>query len=202
MDINILYVHGLNSDGNSVTGKTIDKVLRECIPGHNITVFHPTFPKDGASAIKLLKDEVRKNHINIVIGTSLGGFIALNAEGPYRIVVNPALHPSQTLLKLGESNEVAASYESIENKLFRSIDFEDKATTIGWFANNDEVVQNGPEFKRLYGNCHKFAGQHRMDERVIRDIIVKSVNGWITMYEKNAFESLTYMSNANKLLLE
>ena len=194
-NINILYVHGLNSDGNSITGKTIEKVLKETFPDIHINVYHPTFSKIGPEAINTLKQEIRKNNINIVIGTSLGGFVALNAEGPFRIVVNPALHPSKTLIKLGEPEEVAQTYADLETKLFRSIDWETKASTIGWFADNDEVVRNGSEFERKYGRKREFHGVHRMDEKVIRRIIVDSVREWITMSEKDMFENITYISN-------
>jgi len=201
-DINIMYVHGLNSDGNSITGKTMERVLQSQFPDMNINVFRPTFPKTGPEALNVLNKEIRKNKINIVIGTSLGGFVTLNAHGPFRIVVNPAMHPSKTLLKLGEPEEVAATYKDIEEKLYSNIDFEDKAATIGWFADNDKVVQNGGEFKKLYGRKREFHGEHRMDERAIKDIIVRSIREWITMCENGTFEDLTYFSNINNLLLD
>lgn len=200
--INVMYVHGLNSNGNSTTGKLIEKVLKEQFSDIEINVFHPDFPKYGPDAIKTLKQEIRKNKINIVIGTSLGGFVALNAEGPFRIVVNPALHPSRTLLELGESDGIANSYADIENKLYSNIDLEMKASTIGWFADNDKVVRNGKEFEKKYGKKRDFHGEHRMDERVIRDIIVRSVREWVALRNNNTFEDLTYFSNINGLLLD
>lgn len=197
-----MYVHGLNSSGESETGKTIEKVLTAKFPNFKINIIRPTFPKTGPEAISLLKQEIKKNKINIVIGTSLGGFIALNAEGPFRIVVNPAMHPSKLLTKLGEPQEVADTYVDIEEKLYKSIDYETKATTIGWFADNDKVVKNGGEFKQKYGSRREFHGEHRMNEKVISDIIVRSVQEWITKSENGMFEDLTYFSNINNLLFD
>lgn len=185
-----MYVHGLNSNGNSSTGKNIEKILKRDLPDIDIEVKHPSFSKNGEEAIKLLKKEAED--CNIVIGTSLGGFLTLNADGAYRIVVNPALHPSKTLLKLGESDEVASSYKNIEKNLFSSIDFEDKATVIGYFADKDEVVNNKEEFSKLYGKkaVKSFSGKHRMSEKNVEEIIVPEVKRYIKMCESNYFDSL------------
>lgn len=185
-----MYVHGLNSDGNSTTGKNIEKILKREISDVDIVVKHPTFPKDGSEAIKTLKKE--SEDCNVVIGTSLGGFLALNAEGTYRLVVNPALHPSTTLLRLGESAEIANTYKAIENKLFSSIEFEDKATVIGFFADNDTVVNHKEEFCRLYGQkaTKTFHGEHRMNEQNIEDIIVPEIKKYVQLCNSNYFGCL------------
>ena len=179
--LTLMYVHGLNSNGNSSTGKTIEKLVKQYFPTIDIVVKHPTFSKDCNEALSLLKEEAKD--CDIVIGTSLGGFLALNAKGVYRIIVNPALHPSVTLLELGESSEVASSYKNTEHDLISSINEEDKGTLVGYFADNDTVVNNKDEFKQLYGEnaTHDFHGEHRMNKNVIKEIIIPEVLKYIEM---------------------
>lgn len=197
-NLTIMYVHGLNSSGNSSTAKNIETVLTHNFPDVNITIKHPTFSKNANDAIKLLKKEAED--CDIVIGTSLGGFLALNAEGAYRIVVNPALHPSITLPKLGESKEISDSYKNAEKKLISSVDFEDKVTVIGYFADKDEVVNDKEEFSKIYGKkaTKSFSGKHRMDKQNIEDIIVPEVKKYIKMCESNYFDSFNALPGSSK----
>ena len=191
--LSILYVHGLNSDGNSITGKLIERALREALPTVDITVKHPTFPKTCTEALEVLNKESKE--VNIVIGTSLGGFITLNARTKYRIVFNPALRPSETLLELGESNEVASSYKPYEDKLYKSIDGEDRITTVSYFADNDTVVRDGDEFKKIFHHINTFHGEHRLREKDM-PIVVTEVKKYISLLEGGHLGELIYPSNS------
>lgn len=83
--MNILYVHGLGSSGNSETAVKLENIFVQ----HK--VFHPDIPLDPNEAILFIKDFVLTNNINVIIGTSLGSFYSKFVDGPFKILINPAL---------------------------------------------------------------------------------------------------------------
>ena len=83
--MNILYVHGLGSSGNSETAVKLENIFIQ----HK--VFHPDIPLDPNEAILFIKDFVLTNNINVIIGTSLGSFYSKFVDGPFKILINPAL---------------------------------------------------------------------------------------------------------------
>lgn len=84
-NMNILYVHGLGSSGNSKTALSLENIFTQ----HK--VFHPDIPLDPNEAILFIKDFVLTNNINVIIGTSLGSFYSKFVDGPFKILINPAL---------------------------------------------------------------------------------------------------------------
>ena len=68
----ILYVHGFNSAGGGAKAVAITKQFPK------YKVLSPTFNyKDFKSVLKQLNSLFLMNKINLVVGTSLGGFFAL-----------------------------------------------------------------------------------------------------------------------------
>ena len=94
--MNILYLHGLGSIGESDTSKKLRKLLPDD------TIYAPELPQDPLEAYSFIWHEVRNKDIYIVIGTSLGGFYSLLCRGYNKIAVNPFLGRGEELLeKLG-----------------------------------------------------------------------------------------------------
>ncbi len=91
--MNIIYLHGLSSSGNSNTAKR----LRELLPDDNIIT--PDIPIDPKDALLLLETLRRIYNTNetIIIGTSMGAMYAQQMKGFRRILVNPAFHVSKLL---------------------------------------------------------------------------------------------------------
>lgn len=111
----VIYVHGYGSTGETDTAKN----LRRIVEGE-FEVISPTYNcSDPLGARAALEDLLLslKDRSPIIVGTSLGGFFAnvLARRGNIpAVLVNPALKPSASLHKYGESAEVLAGYLEVE----------------------------------------------------------------------------------------
>lgn len=81
--MNILYLHGFRSSGNSSTADYIQEKL-----GSKHTVFCFDLPHQPKKAIEFIQQKIDELEIDLIVGTSLGGVYAYNFEMP-RICVNP-----------------------------------------------------------------------------------------------------------------
>nr|CRY95309.1 hypothetical protein [uncultured prokaryote] len=91
--MNIVYLHGLSSSGNSNTASK----LRELLPDDNvITPDIPVEPDKALTLIHSIVDRLPKED-TLIIGTSMGAMYAQQISGYRRILVNPAFHVSELL---------------------------------------------------------------------------------------------------------
>ena len=91
--MNIIYLHGLASSGQSNTAKK----LRELLPDDNVvTPDIPVCPIEALQLLLSLAGEYRTDD-TIVVGTSMGAMYACQMKGYRRILVNPAFHVSGLL---------------------------------------------------------------------------------------------------------
>ena len=112
-----IYLHGYGSNGNTDTAKGLRALLAE-----TCKVISPTYDwsKPQAAAAGLA-DLYRAHGADrpVLVGTSLGGFYAnylsRMLEAP-AVIVNPALYPSTSLAKYGESAETLAGYAELERQ--------------------------------------------------------------------------------------
>lgn len=91
--MNILYLHGLGSSSNSSTIKQ----LRKLHPYHRwfAVDVYPNLTK----SLKIIQDFIRENDIDILMGTSMGGFQTLAADfDGYKVAINPPIHTDFTPL--------------------------------------------------------------------------------------------------------
>ena len=89
----ILYVHGFASSGQNGTVKTMGVLLPET------ETIAPDLPAEPEEAMSLLKGLCEKEAPDLILGTSMGGMYAEQLRGIDRILVNPAFHLADTLLK-------------------------------------------------------------------------------------------------------
>ena len=89
----ILYVHGFASSGQNGTVKAMGVLL----PGAEIIA--PDLPVEPAEAMSLLREICDTQHPDLIIGASMGGMYAEQLRGFDRILVNPAFHLADTILK-------------------------------------------------------------------------------------------------------
>lgn len=89
----ILYVHGFASGGQNGTVKAMETLL----PETQITA--PDLPVDPHEAMALLHGICDTEKPDLIIGTSMGGMYTEQLHGFDRILVNPALHLADTILK-------------------------------------------------------------------------------------------------------
>lgn len=193
LDINILYLHGFASSGNSGTAKEI----QECLP--NCKVISPDLPIHPSEALALIHKIVDEQEIDLVIGTSMGGYFAAQFSDTMKILVNPSFHVSRMMKnRLGDNYEMTIPYfkqredgatEFVLNKeianwyfaLERNIEKSAfaanrcKIETLGVFGTDDDVVNCREEYLSLYDNIRFFKGGHRLNKEAVEEIIIPSI---------------------------
>lgn len=169
----IAYIHGYNGSPNGVSFNILSKYLNK-----NYELVGIDYDEENID-IDSLKLELKSLGISKVIGSSLGGFIALNLGNEFKkMVFNPCMKPSVELPKLGTSEKMIAKYASIENAFFSNLkgDELDKATTCGFFGDSDELF--GPYgykllFKSYYRNAYNMKCGHQIEDSAIKNIVYK-----------------------------
>ena len=154
------------------------------------TVIAPDIPIDPAEALPFLKDYCRTHHADLVIGTSMGGMYAMQMEGILRICVNPALHLSlvKDVLQVGTferfqptadgethftiTEEIIQHFKEMEQHLFVRETNESRYDCWGFFADGDTLANCKDEFAQHFPHVFDFHGEHRMNNQVIRDVII------------------------------
>lgn len=179
----ILYIHGINSSGN--TGRMLKRIFKERYG--DVEVIAPSIPANYHEAEKVV-DEVMKNESpDLVIGTSLGGFMTLATQTPYRIAINPTLYPSKTLPLIETPKEISESYIEIEKRIKDLLDWEDRITVFGVFGDKDKVVNHRAEFENRYLKDHIFTvpgGEHQMKEEEFKKYVFPIIESIDTNWEK------------------
>lgn len=94
----IVYIHGLNSDHNATKGKLLDEFCQKNFP--QIKVHRPNLNHSPAKVHELLKDLIAKDEQTGLVGSSLGGFFATlmsNETGKKAVLLNPSMNPHESL---------------------------------------------------------------------------------------------------------
>lgn len=203
-EINILYLHGLGSCAKSNSYFVLKDTFESMtlLNAHVYSIDIPTNPKE---AIKKISDFVRIKNINIVVGTSLGGFYTMLVDGVAKITINPAMHPSVLLPTLvdigkpieyyGERADGATTYtltkkdiedfKEIENKFYNdTLDEEYTYETYGVFGTEDDVVNNYDEFCGYY-RPYRVSRVNGLGHRLTEDCIKKEIKNIILDAIKN-----------------
>ena len=164
----VLFVYGYGGSPQS----TMCQLFRKYLPKNDYEIVSFVYPQhDCAQAVEFLEHKIEREDIDLVLGTSLGGFItlALNTKVP-KYVVNPCMRPTVELPKLTPrpdhpddvqpSPELIATYEPFENQLFAKSHKEEPIT--GFFAENDELVGTRyvEEFAIKFGRTVMIPGSH------------------------------------------
>lgn len=180
----ILYIHGYGSHGH--TGESMEKFFKE---KYGIIVYHPQFsPYYDKARIEI--DNFLKTHkIDLIIGTSLGGFMTLDTPGYFRIVVNPALDAYNALRSIGVSEDIVNTYELPSVSLPKDL-FSVKFGVYGVFGGKDTVVDYKDEFYRIYNHNNMIIApdmEHSMSDEDIKKYlfnVVETVDKAISDYKE------------------
>lgn len=89
----IIYLHGFASGGQNGTVKTMGVLLPET------RIIAPDIPVEPQEALPMLKELCGREQPDLIIGVSMGAMYAEMLHGYYRILVNPAFHLADTILK-------------------------------------------------------------------------------------------------------
>lgn len=180
----IIYFHGFASSGASGTVQN----LRLILPDDEIIA--PDIPVDPAEALPFLRELCASELPDFVIGTSMGGMYAQQMHGFRKICVNPAFNMStmSKVLKTGEhpflngrkdnqktfriTREIIQHFNQMERQQFKGITDFDLANTYGLFGIHDDLVNTYDLFRRHYPNAERFDGEHRLNEKVLKKVII------------------------------
>lgn len=141
--MNIIYIHGLDSDANSTKGLLLEDYCDKHYP--EIKVYRPDLnsaPKQVFEQLVKSVIELNKEDKTVLVGSSLGGYFSTlvsNHTGCPALLLNPSTQPHVTLQRF--ANELLL--ESVEDKI---LDNHILHTTAGgwnithadlqWFANH------------------------------------------------------------------
>ncbi len=164
----ILYIHGFASCGDS--NKT--RLLRENFNG----VLCPDIPVDPDEAIAFIQRLVLANNVDLIIGSSLGGFYAAHISQKLdvkAVLLNPSTQPFLTLAPYVGENEFFCSGEKFQwtkehvNKLFSYSISKDsiKVPVLVLLQKGDEVLDytKAEEFYENYEVIIQEGGNHRFE---------------------------------------
>lgn len=180
----LMYLHGFGSSAASGTVRTLRELLSD------FDVVAPDIPVDPAEALPFLRGLCMNEVPDVVVGTSMGGMYAQQMRGYNRICVNPAFEMSKKskMLTVGTheyfkprkdgtthfdiTSEIICHHAEMEKHQFDGITEEDRKQVWGMFADNDQQVNGESLFLQYYNQVIHFSGEHRMDDRVIEDVLV------------------------------
>lgn len=183
-NMKIIYFHGFGSSGASGTVQ----LLRLLMPDD--VVLAPDIPVDPNEALPFLRNFCEEEKPDLIVGTSMGGMYAQQMFGYKRICVNPAFHMStmSKVLKTGVhkffngrkdnqkefkvTKELIQHFNMMERNQFKGITDFDKDNCYGLFGINDKDVNCYDEFRKYYAHAQRFDGEHRLNEKVLRKVII------------------------------
>lgn len=112
--MNLIYIHGLDSDANSTKGLLLEKYCERHHP--DITVLRPDLNKSPAQVREQLlslidrlndsKDQQTGSSNTVLIGSSLGGYFSTlisNQIGCPALLLNPSTQPHVTLQRFSDN---------------------------------------------------------------------------------------------------
>ncbi|MCH5167375.1 MAG: hypothetical protein J1F35_05720 [Erysipelotrichales bacterium] len=169
----ILYIHGYNSSGS--TGRVMQEIFPKYFP--DCEVIAPKISPYFVEAQERIEEIIKENNIDLVIGTSLGGFMTLKINNPKvsKIVINPVFDPFEDLAEIDAPKDI---YESYRNKSIYNQSFND-SNLIGIFGDKDILVNYREDFKTFFPGrevVEVSEMEHQIKSEEIEKILVKIIN--------------------------
>lgn len=173
----VLYIYGYGSTEKSETAKNLQEVLGD---DFEIVSFRYN-QEDPLRSICYFQDVIATEGIDLVIGSSLGGFFAIASRNYVPIIViNPCLCPSYELPKIGCPSEIAHRYNDAEMML-ENFENDEREYCFGFFGTHDELIDYRRTFGIRFGSYAEFNAGHRPTKeelKAIAPIIKEKVNYW------------------------
>ena len=139
--MNVIYIHGLDSDANSTKGKLLEDYCRQY--HSDINILRPDLNKtpdqvfrqilsliEGLKHNDNIEDEKFKSSNTVLVGSSLGGYFSTlvsNHTGCPALLLNPSTQPHVTLQRFAEDSAAKNNVkeEDLDSQIIHS-------TTGGW----------------------------------------------------------------------
>lgn len=187
----IIYVHGFMSAGSTHTAQ----ILRDYMP--QATVIAPDLPIHPEEAMELLRNLVKTENPDLIIGTSMGGMYTEMLYGVDRICVNPAFQMGSTITESnmmgkqvyqnerqdGEKEVIVTKalvkeYKEMTEQCFAQVTEEEQLKVFGLFGDEDPIVHTFDLFSEHYTQAIHFHGEHRLIEKAIFHYLIPVIR-WI-----------------------
>ena len=170
-------------------------------------VIAPDIPVEPLEALPFLKELCEKEQPDIIIGTSMGGMYAHQMRGyhsattgkPTKVIcVNPAVNMSTMshVLKTGEhkflngrkdsqktfriTRDIIQHHNQIERQQFKNLTDDDKVNVWGLFGINDKTCNTYGAFSKHYPQCQRFEGEHQLNEKVLKKVVIPLIKNIIS----------------------
>ena len=161
----ILFLHGLASSGAYKMADMLRQLMKPC------EVLAPDLPIEADAALALARELCAAEQPDLVVGLSWGGFLAQKLRGQRKALSRLLRTKTGTVEYLSPrrdgarsfeiTEEICRQYELLEQEEFDGLTDEERALTLGLFADGDELVHCGPEFARHYpGRAVFYPGHH------------------------------------------
>ncbi|MBQ7003466.1 MAG: hypothetical protein IJN57_05815 [Oscillospiraceae bacterium] len=168
----ILYLHDIGSSGG---GNTV-RLLREAYP--DSTIISPELPTHPARAMEFIRLLRLLRNYDAVIGTSLGGFYAMQCPEILKILINPFMFAAEDIPRaIGFGvHEYLVKRRDGETTYTIDADYVSalQKQQAAFFGTQDHIVKHGEDFAKLYSSERMAAADfgHRMTEEVFyRDFL-------------------------------
>ncbi|MBR4713419.1 MAG: alpha/beta fold hydrolase [Paludibacteraceae bacterium] len=188
--MNILFLHGMASSHESATAEFIRKYLPEA------TVWAPDLSIDPEKAFPQIDRFLAEYQVDLIIGHSLGGFMAQKYRGRKKILLNPSLGMTYMYMFQGDNKykegradgnqiwhvdkRMCDIYKDMERKQYDNLTPEEDALTIGMFGRKDFMTRMAAHwFKQHYSNRIFMPGGHYPPEESIRDYVVPQIRSFL-----------------------
>lgn len=182
----ILFLHGMASSHESQTAEFIRKYLPEA------TVHVPDLSIDPAIAFPQIERYLEEHPIDLIIGHSLGGFMAQKFRGRKKILLNPSLGMSYMYLFQGDNKykegradgnqiwhvekRMCRQYKKMQKTQYDDLTEEEDRLTVGIFGRVDFMTRMAAHwFKQHYSQRIFMPGGHYPPESSIRDFVVPKI---------------------------
>ena len=189
--INILYIHGLGSSSKSSTGRLLSSLSNE-----KMTFYNPSFSLSPKKALEEINAFIKENNIDMVVGSSMGGFYALQCDCKYGVVINPALTPIKDIKSaVGYGEHPTPNNDGtfiIDEEFFRELDdiirrnyqgddpnewyksFDKEKVFAGIFGEQDELFSHYEDFHSINSDLVVLLGamHHRFDANYIEILMI------------------------------
>lgn len=182
----ILYLHGMASSYACPIAQSIQRFL----PTSRVIV--PDLSIDPAIAFPQIDQILKEEKIDLIIGHSLGGFMAQKYRGYKKILINPSLGMSYMYLFRGDNRykqprkdgkgiwhvttRMCQQYKEMEASEYDNLTEAEDNLTKGCFGRSDLFTRlSAHRFKKHYSHRIMMPGGHYPTAETVRDYIIPTI---------------------------
>ena len=149
--MNIIYIHGLDSDANSTKGILLESYCQQ--HDTDITVYRPDLnnaPEQVFEHLVRLVTEINKEDKTVLVGSSLGGYFSTlvsNHTGCPALLLNPSTQPHITLQRFSNDDLLDSKDSSLTDRVLHKTagGWSIAHSDLQWFAENQLLEVNYPK---------------------------------------------------------